>query len=179
MGKTRLAIELARRFVDETDVQFVGLAPLVDGHLVGHEVGARLGAAERAGEPVERTLAEHIGSRPTLLLLDNCEHLVDDCARLAAALLAGCPDLRVLATSLQPLRVPGEVVWRIGPLTLPDRRGVEDSEAVRLFEARARQVSPAFTIEPGNAAAVAELCRRLDGIPLAIEVAAARMETLP
>jgi predicted ATPase/DNA-binding CsgD family transcriptional regulator len=178
MGKTRLAIELAGRFLDDADVRFAGLAALADARLVAHEVAAGLGAAERAGEPVERTLAEHIGARPALLLLDNCEHLVEDCASLVAGLLRDCPGLRVLATSLQPLRVPGEVLWRIGPLTLPDRRGVEDSEAVRLFEARARQVSPAFAVEPGNAAAVADLCRRLEGMPLAIELAAARMATL-
>ena len=178
MGKTRLAIELAGRFVGVADVEFVGLAALTDGRFLAHEVAARLGAAERAGEPVERTLTEHIGTRPTLLLLDNCEHLVADCASLVDALLRGCAELRVLATSRQPLRVPGEVVWRIGPLTLPGRHGLEDSEAVRLFEARARQVSPTFAIEPGNAGAVADLCRRLDGIPLAIELAAARMETL-
>jgi predicted ATPase len=178
MGKTRLAIQLAGRFGDDVAVDFVGLAPLADGRLVAQEVAARLGAVERAGEPIERTLTEHIGARPSLLLLDNCEHLVDRCADLVEALLRGCPELRVLATSLQPLRVPGEVLWRIAPLTLPDRRGVEDSEAVRLFEARARQVRPAFAVEPGNAAAVAELCHRLEGIPLAIELAAARMETL-
>ena len=178
MGKTRLAIQLAGRFVDDTDVQFVALAGLTDGRLVAHEVADRLGLAERRGEPVERTLAEHIGTRRMLLLLDNCEHLIADCASLVDALLRGCPELRVLATSLQPLRVPGEVLWRIAPLTLPDRHGVEDSEAVRLFEARARRVRPAFTVDPGNAGTVANLCRRLDGIPLAIELAAARMETL-
>jgi predicted ATPase len=178
MGKTRLAVELAGRFVGMSDVQFVGLAALTDGRLVAHEVAARLGAAERAGEPVERTVTEHIGTRPTVLLLDNCEHLVADCASLVDVLLRGCAELRVLATSRQPLRVPGEVLWRIGPLTLPGRHGLEGSEAVRLFEARTRQVSPTFAIEPGNAGAVADLCRRLDGIPLAIELAAARMETL-
>jgi predicted ATPase/DNA-binding CsgD family transcriptional regulator len=178
MGKTRLAIELAGRFVGLADVEFVGLAALADGRFLAHEVAARLGAAERAGELVERTLIGHVGTRPTLLLLDNCEHLVADCASLVDALLRGCAELRVLATSRQPLRVPGEVLWRIGPLSLPGRHGLEDSEAVRLFEARARQVSPTWSIEPGNAGAVADLCRRLDGIPLAIELAASRMETL-
>jgi non-specific serine/threonine protein kinase len=178
MGKTRLAIELAGRFVGVTDIGFVGLAALTDGRFLAHEVAARLAVAERAGETVERTLTAHIGTRPTLLLLDNCEHLVADCASLVDALLHGCTELRVLATSRQPLRVPGEVLWRIGSLTLPGRSGLEDSEAVRLFEARARQVSPQFSIEPGNAGAVADLCRRLDGVPLAIELAAARMETL-
>jgi non-specific serine/threonine protein kinase len=178
MGKTRLAIELAGRFLGEADVQFVGLAALADGRFLAHEVATRLGAAERAGETVERTLAEHIGTRPTLLLLDNCEHLVAGCASLVDALLHRCGELHVLATSRQPLRVPGEVLWRIGPLTLAGRSGLEDSEAVRLFEARARQVSPTFAIEPGNAGTVADLCRRLGGIPLAIELAAARMETL-
>ncbi|HEY7198879.1 MAG TPA: LuxR C-terminal-related transcriptional regulator [Candidatus Dormibacteraeota bacterium] len=164
MGKTRLAIEVASRLGG--DVRFVGLAALDDGGLVPNEVAARLGVAERVGVPVLDVLADHVGTRPLLLLLDNCEHLVDDCALLVEALLRGCDDLRVLATSLQPLRVPGEVVWRLAPLT---------GEAVGLFEARARRVRPDFAVAPDNAEAVAAVCRLLDGIPLAIELAAARM----
>jgi len=164
MGKTRLAIEVASRLGG--DVRFVGLAALHDGGLVPYEVAARLGVPERIGQPVLDVLADHVCARRLLLLLDNCEHLVDDCARLVEALLRGCDDLRVLATSLQPLRVPGEVVWRLAPLT---------GEAVGLFEARARRVRPGFSVAPDNADAVAAVCRRLDGIPLAIELAAARM----
>ncbi|HSR22349.1 MAG TPA: AAA family ATPase, partial [Candidatus Eisenbacteria bacterium] len=185
MGKTRLAIEVAARATRlVAEVRFAGLAALTDRGLVPHELAARLGAPERAAEPVTQALAEHIGARHLLLVLDNCEHLVDDCARLVETLLRACPELRVLATSLQPLRVPGELLWRIAPLTVPGvRPGAgsdesDDSEAVRLFEARARLVHPGFTVGPANAEAVATLCRRLEGVPLAIELAAARIATM-
>jgi len=164
LGKTRLAIELA-------------------GRLAGQEVAAALGVGERPGEPVAATLAAHIGGRRLLLVVDNCEHLVDDCARLAEALLRGCPGLRILATGRRQLRVTGELVWRIGPLSLPDRApaglaAIGASEAVRLFDARARLVDPGFALDAANAAVVGLLCRRLDGIPLAIELAAARSRSL-
>ncbi|HXM55281.1 MAG TPA: LuxR C-terminal-related transcriptional regulator [Candidatus Dormibacteraeota bacterium] len=169
MGKTRLAIEAARRAPDDLDVHFVGLAALRDGGLVAHEIAARLDVPERPDQAVAAALAAHLDERPALLLLDNCEHLVADCATLVEGLLRACPNLRVLTTSLQPLRVPGEAIWRIGPL---------GDEAVALFEARARQVRPDFTVGPATAAAVAALCRRLEGVPLAIELAAAQMERL-
>jgi predicted ATPase/DNA-binding CsgD family transcriptional regulator len=169
MGKTRLATVVAER-VNSGETRFVGLASLTDGELLPNELAARLGTPERAGEPVTQTLAEHIGGRAVLILLDNCEHLVDDCATLVESLLRRCPELRVLATSLQPLRVPGEVLWRIAPL--------DDDASVRLFEARARLVQPAFTVEPDNVEVVATLCRRLEGLPLAIELAAARIATM-
>ena len=169
MGKTRLGIAVAEAATTE-EVRFVGLAALTDGRLLPNEVAARLGAPERADEPVTKTLTAHIGGRRVLLLLDNCEHLVDECARLVESLLRTCPELRVLATSLQPLRVPGEVLWRIAPLA--------DGEAVSLLEARARLVRPGFTIGPDDAEAVATLCRRLEGMPLAIELAAARLGTM-
>jgi len=186
LGKTRLALEVAGQpgVAAPAGVWFASLAALGDGALVAQEIASTLGVGERTGEPLLRTLAEHIADRPLLLVLDNCEHLVDDAARVVEGLLRGCPRLRVLATSRQPLRVTGEVVWRIAPLALPE--GVEDdprevaaSEAVRLFLARARRVAPRFRVGRANAAAVALLCRRLDGIPLAIELAAARIETMP
>ncbi len=186
LGKTRLALEVAGQpgVAAPAGVWFASLAALGDGALVAQEIASTLGVGERTGEPLLRTLAEHIADRPLLLVLDNCEHLVDDAARVVEGLLRGCPRLRVLATSRQPLRVTGEVVWRIAPLALPegvgdDPREVAASEAVRLFLARARRVAPRFRVGRANAAAVALLCRRLDGIPLAIELAAARIETMP
>jgi non-specific serine/threonine protein kinase len=186
MGKTRLAIEVAGRLEGEAGeaAHFVALAALTDGGFLVQEVATRLGAPERRGEQLAETLAAHVGDRSLLLVLDNCEHLVAACAHLVETLLRGCPNLRVLATSLQPLRVPGEVVWRIAPLTLPgrrqdlNRRPAGGSEAMRLFEDRARQVRPGFAVEEANADAVAHVVRRLEGIPLAIELAAALMEAM-
>jgi predicted ATPase/DNA-binding CsgD family transcriptional regulator len=187
MGKTRLVIEVAVRIEGDavaSAVHYIGLAALVDEGLVVQEIASSLGVPERAGERLEDTLVASIGDRSMLLVLDNCELFVAACARLVEALLSGCANLHVLATSLQSLRVPGEVVWRIAPLSLPGRRSnttgqpLADSEAARLFEDRARLVQPDFEIEPANASAVAHVCRRLDGIPLAIELAAALLETM-
>jgi predicted ATPase/DNA-binding CsgD family transcriptional regulator len=186
MGKTRLAIEVAGRLKGEAveAVQFVGLAALTEEGFIAQEVASRLGVSERPGEPLMETLAVHLRNRSLLLVLDNCEHLIAASARLVETLLRCCPDLRVLSTSLQPLRVPGEVVWRIAPLSLPGRRPdaarrpTGGSEAVRLFEDRARLVRPEFAVEPANADAVAHVCRRLEGIPLAIELAAALLEAM-
>ena len=185
LGKTRLAIEVAGRLLDVAPrgVRFVSLGALTDSPLVAQEVASSLGVREKAREPLVQTLAARIGEHPMLLLVDNCEHLVDACARLIYVLLSGCPNLHVLATSRQPLRVPGEVVWRIPPLSLADPQEtnvqvISSSEAVRLFETRARLVQPNFAIGPSNADMVAILCRRLDGIPLAIELAAARTEMM-
>jgi predicted ATPase/DNA-binding CsgD family transcriptional regulator len=183
MGKTRLAIEVAGR-LDGRAVHFVGLAALTDDGLLVQEVAFRLGVAERPGEPLVETLAAELSGRSLVLVLDNCEHLVAASARLVETLLRACSELRVLATSLTPLRVPGEVVWRISPLSLPGRRPdaarrpAAGSEAVRLFEDRARLVRPEFAVEPANADAVAHVCRRLEGIPLAIELAAALLEAM-
>jgi predicted ATPase/DNA-binding CsgD family transcriptional regulator len=187
LGKTRLAAEVASRLrMDHPDgTWFVSLAALADPGLVAREVGTALGVREQFGESALDLLTAHLGSRRTLLVLDNCEHLLDACARLAEALLLACPGVRMLTTSHEPLRVPGERVWRIGPLEVPavDGRGdafgtVARAEAVRLFQARAALVQPQFTVSPGNVASVASVCRRLDGIPLAIELAAARTEMM-
>jgi predicted ATPase/DNA-binding CsgD family transcriptional regulator len=186
MGKTRLAIEVAGRLDGDSAeaAHFVALAALTDEDFLVQEVATRLGAPERRGEQLAETLAAHVGDRSLLLVLDNCEHLVAACAQLVETLLRGCPNVHVLATSLQPLRVPGEVVWRIAPLTLPgrrqdlNRRPAGRSEAVRLFEDRARQVRPGFAVGATNADAVAHVVRRLEGIPLAIELAAALMEAM-
>lgn len=186
LGKTRLAIEAARRLAADLpdEVRFVGLDALTDGALLAHEVAARLGVCERVDETLIETIASHVDSRAVLLVLDNCEHIVAACANLVEALLGRCNNMRVLATSRQRLRVPGETVWRVPPLHLPDERLDADprviagSEAVRLFEERARLLQPRFRIEPDSARTVALICRRLDGIPLAIELAAARIEVM-
>ncbi|HKF78315.1 MAG TPA: LuxR C-terminal-related transcriptional regulator [Candidatus Dormibacteraeota bacterium] len=186
IGKTRLAIEVAGRLPSAAvgPVHFVGLGGLTDGALVPHAVAGRLGVGERAGERLARTVARAIGARRLLLLLDSCEHVVDAVANLVEAALGECPHLRVVATSRQRLRVPGEVVWRLGPLGLPaagpglELRAVLESESVRLFAARARLLAPDFMVDGTSAAAVARICRQLDGIPLAIELAAARVEVM-
>src|SRR5262245_58219794 len=166
LGKTRLAAEVASRLLAEhpDGAWFVGLAALTDPAQVVRQVGAMLGVHEQvAGSPLE-VLAAHVGARRILLVLDNCEHLLDACARLVEALLVACPGLRVLATSHEPLRVPGERVWRIGPLAVPGPAGSEafadlaESDAVRLFQARAALVRPQFTLSPANAATVASVC---------------------
>jgi predicted ATPase len=184
LGKTRLAIEVARGQAANlgAGASFASFAALTDEALVAHEVAVRLGVSERSGEPLVQTLVTHIGAGPMLLVLDNCEHLVGASARLVEALLYGCPRLYVIATSRQPVHAPGEAVWRIAPLGLPRRRrgnrleAITGSEAVRLFEARASLVQPNFELDPDNAESVASICQRLEGIPLAIELAAARLE---
>jgi len=188
MGKTRIAAELAARVLAEhpDGTWAVSVAALSDPAELPRGVAATMGAREPFSESPLDTLLAHIGSRHVLLVLDDCEHLLDACARLAEALLIVCPEVRILATSHEPLRVPGEQVWRIPPLTLPDLGGADEqafeavagSEAVRLFQARASLVRPQFSITPANARTVAQLCHRLDGIPLAIELAAARIEMM-
>src|SRR5262249_6133248 len=186
LGKTRPAIEVASRPLGDSglSIWFTSLAALTDGGLVHQEIATRLGVREKSGETLIQTLAAHIGSQPTLLLIDNCEHVLDSSSRLVEGLLRSCADLHVLATSRRPLRVPGEAVWRIAPLSLPDRQHdgalqtIVASEAVRLFEATSSLVRSGFKVGPDNAQTVALVCRRLDGIPLAIELAAARTEMM-
>ncbi len=208
VGKTRLAVELAGgvRGGRAGRAQWVELDGLHDGELLPQTVAAALGVRERAGRAGREALVHALEERSTLLLLDNCEHLAEPCAALAAALLARCPGLRILATSREPLRVPGEVVFRVGILSLPpapagaggdhhgdqgdhhgdqgDHHGDQGidpllrSEAVRLFLARARTCDAEFEPTPGDVRTVAEICRRLDGLPLAIELAAGRTASL-
>jgi non-specific serine/threonine protein kinase len=143
-----------------------------------------LGAREQPGVPLLETLSDHLRTGKLLLLLDNCEHLIGACAELADTLLRSCPGLRILATSREALGITGEVAWLVPPLTLPDIRRLPDIEALpcyessRLFLERATAVKPTFTLTEQNALAVAQVCYRLDGIPLAIELAAARAKVL-
>jgi predicted ATPase len=190
IGKTRLAVRLAREVIadgqDSADPGGLDEAWLVEladwPGPVAQQVAMTLGVREEQGVPLPQTLAEALRSRRMLLILDTCEHQVSDCALLVQLLLARCPWLRIVATSREPLRVRGETVWRVPPLDLPPDDapgdGLAAHEAVRLFAARAAEARPGFMLTEGNAAAVARLCRTLDGIPLGIELSAARVRAL-
>ena len=185
-GKTRLAVEVTYRsgYAFPHGMAWVDLAALNDPALLPRHVSIALGLCEEPERPPLDTLAERLGPLSLLLVLDNCEHLVAACATLAHALLARCPELRILATSREALGIAAETAWLVPPLTLPtpDAALTADaaahSEAVQLFEGRARAVQPGFRLTDQNAPAVAQICRRLDGIPLAIELAAARARVL-
>src|SRR5215471_127272 len=180
VGKTRLAMHAASAALTSypDGVWLIELAALVDGDLVPQTLAQVLGPREQPGIPLLNTLFETLGSTCQLLVLDNCEHLIDACAALADGLLRTCPRVAILATSREPLGVPGEVLWRVPPLALPLHDSGADSDAVQLFLERARGSLPAFELTPENRAAVAQICRRLDGLPLAIELAAARVRLL-
>lgn len=182
-GKTRLALEVANsvvgRFPD--GVWWVDLAPLADASLVPATLARVLGVAESPVEPVTNTMVAFLASRRTLVVLDNCEHLIEACAAVVARVEVGCSASSMLVTSREPLGVPGEATWRVPPLGLPSGGSLESvggSDAVRLFVDRARDARPSFALTDANAEAVAEICSRLDGIPLAIELAAARTRLL-
>jgi predicted ATPase/class 3 adenylate cyclase len=173
VGKTRLAVQVAgqldRDFGD--GVWYVDLAPITDPDVVPVAVTRALGLPDQAGRTTMDTLTRVIAGRHMLIVLDNCEHLIDASASLAVALLTACPALTILATSREPIRVAGEVGWAVPSLSLSD-------EAITLFTDRARHVRPDFAVSEDNSGTVAEICRRLDGIPLAIELAAARVRAL-
>jgi predicted ATPase/DNA-binding CsgD family transcriptional regulator len=186
IGKTRLGLRLATQLASGfTDGAWLAeLADLTDPGLVDRRVAATLGVRDEPDRALSDTLADALRSRELLLILDTCEHLVDACAPLVQHLLASCRGVRVIATSREPLRVRGETVWRVPPLELPaaletmPAGQVLGNEAVRLFADRATAVRPGFALTAANAPAVARLCRTLDGIPLAIELAAARIRAL-
>jgi predicted ATPase/DNA-binding CsgD family transcriptional regulator len=185
-GKTRLALEVARDLVGayQDGVWLVELAPLSEGKLVPQAVARTMSVREQPGRPLIDTLTEALHKKAALLVLDNCEHLADSVAHLADKLLALCSHLRVLTTSRETLEVEGEVVRRVSSLSVPDTDRLPVAaelmgyDAVRLFVERTRLRLSAFEITSENATAVAEVCRKLEGIPLAIELAAARMGTL-
>jgi predicted ATPase/DNA-binding SARP family transcriptional activator/DNA-binding CsgD family transcriptional regulator len=186
VGKTRLALEVAGDLPSAypAGVWLVELAPLSDPDLAPQAVAATLGVREEQGRPLVTTLVEELRAGELLLVLDNCEHLVDACARLADTLLSSCPGLRVLATSREPLGITGEVCWPVRSLSMPDvdyAPAVEQLvgyESVQLFVDRARTRLPGFELTSANSGPVAKVCRKLDGIPLAIELATARMTVL-
>jgi predicted ATPase/DNA-binding SARP family transcriptional activator len=171
-GKTRLALEAARELIHDAPdgVWLVELAGLSDAALVPDAVAAALGVESRSARPSEQAIAAHVDTRAMVILLDNCEHLVGACAGLAEHLLTRCPNLRMLATSREPLHASGEVNWRVPSLS--------PREAATLFADRAAGVSSSFALSRENEAAVAEICTRVDGIPLAVELAAARVGVL-
>jgi predicted ATPase/class 3 adenylate cyclase/DNA-binding CsgD family transcriptional regulator len=173
VGKTRLAIQLAANLADESGgpVHYVDLAPITDPNLVEAAVAQALGLPDQPGRSIVDTLTARVADRHALIVLDNCEHLLEAVEALVVTLLSRCPAVRLLATSREPLHTAAEVNWQVPSLALAD-------EAVELFSDRARHVRPDFTLTDRNAAAVTEICRRLDGMPLAIELAAARMRAL-
>jgi predicted ATPase/class 3 adenylate cyclase len=188
-GKTRLALQAAAgalgRFPD--GVWFVEFAPVRNPDVVATEVVTALGllpsSLDQPDESLEWRLCNHLEGRRLLLILDNCEHVVEAAARLAQSVLTRCPDVTVLATSREVLGVPGEVVWKVPPLSMPPDKAasVEElagSDAVTLFCERARVAQPGFGLSDANAAAVGRICRRLDGIPLGLELAAGKIRVL-
>src|SRR6266852_3429118 len=185
-GKTRLALEVARTVVERyaNGVWLVELGPLVDPTLVPQRVAAALDVWEKAEEPLTIALTHVLRQRQLLLVLDNCEHVLDACARLADDLLKACPGLSVLATSREPIGIGGEMAWRVPSLVVPEAESDATQEqllsgpAVQLFVQRAIAAQPRFALTTRNASAVVQICRRLDGIPLALELAAARVEAL-
>ena len=182
VGKTRLAVEagrlLAPRWPD--GVWLADLAPLDDGALVPAAVAAAVGVAGVPGAEPTADVLDHLRSAEALLVLDNCEHQGDAVRRLVVDLLTECPGVRVLATSREPLHVAAERLVRLAPLRVPapGDAGAADSPAVRLFTERAQDVQPGFALDAGTTADVVALCRRLDGLPLALEIAAARTAVL-
>jgi predicted ATPase/class 3 adenylate cyclase len=187
IGKTRLSLQAAADAMDDfpDGVWFVELAPLTDAQRVPQAVASVLGVKEEAGRPVIEALLKHLQNRQLLLVLDNCEHLVQACAELVSQVVQAAPKLKVLASSREHLRTAGEQIYAVPALSLPeaDRALTAESlmqfEAARLFIERAVAAQPAFEASDRNAAAITDICLRLDGIPLALELAAARVRALP
>jgi predicted ATPase/class 3 adenylate cyclase len=186
VGKTRTAIAFARARLDdyEDGAWFVDLAPLADGALVDATLGALFGLKEEAPDKARATLVRALAHKKTLLVFDNCEHLIGPVAKLASDIARACPDVAILATSREPLRIEGEATYSLGPLAFPENDDALDAEralgfdAVRLFAERARDRDARFALTDANAPSVSTICRRLDGIALAIELAAARVTVL-
>jgi predicted ATPase/class 3 adenylate cyclase len=186
IGKTRLALAVAHetQHMFTEGVWLVRLESLAEGNLVPGAVGSVLGVAEQASPRLLDTVGRAIGSKHMLLLLDNCEHLIESCAEVADKLLQSCSSLHILATSREPLGIPGEAMRRIPPLRLSSARSdlpgeqAGEVESVRLFVERAQATQPLFELTERNVRAVTEICARLDGLPLAIELAAAHINTL-
>jgi predicted ATPase/class 3 adenylate cyclase len=185
LGKTRLALQVAGDVLEShpDGVWLVELAPLQDSQRVAQAVASALGVMEEAGRPVMEALVRYVKDRKMLLVLDNCEHLTQACAELAKQLLASGSFLKILASSREPLHVAGETTVALQPLAVPDAHETDPGllahiDAVRLFLDRAKAAQPHFSVNAQNASAIATICQRLDGIPLAIELAAARVRGL-
>lgn len=189
-GKTRLALQVATDMAEAhpDGVWWVELAALTDPALVPQTIAAALGVQEHAGHPVKETLLAHLRERDLLLVLDNCEHLVDACASIVEDIFQTCPAIKILATSREELHILGETIWLVPSLSFPrsqvrtgstlDLDLVEESEAAQLFIERVKAKLPSFTLTRQNAPAILQICQRLDGIPLALELAAARIPML-
>ena len=184
VGKTRLALQLAANMLDGSDDEawFVDLGPLTDARLVATKLASVLGVPEQPGRSLPQSLIAACRDRRLLVILDNCEHVIGEAANVADQLVRGCPRMTILATSREPLGIEGEYLYRVPSLVVPPASADPDRvlacDAVRLFADRARQQRSDFVVDSHNASAAGRLCRRLDGIPLAIELAAARLRTL-
>jgi predicted ATPase/DNA-binding SARP family transcriptional activator len=186
VGKTRLALEVGARVLEAfpDGVWFADLSSLTDAALIPQVVASVFGVHELSGGSLTAALTQYLSNKHCLLILDNCEHLAEACAALAQELLRRCPRVRLLATSRETLGLPGEATYRVPSLSLPDPRQAPDPgallqyEAIRLFVDRAALSQPAFVVTEDNAATLVQICRHLDGIPLAIELAAARVRAL-
>jgi predicted ATPase/class 3 adenylate cyclase len=187
-GKTRLCLQVAAAVIDSfpDGVWLLELAPITDPALVPYALANLLGLRESAAanHTIAELVSSYFHSRTALVVFDNCEHLIEACARLADLLLHSCKDLRILASSRESLGIEGEMAWHVPSLSLPDMRqlpameGLSQYEAVQLFVERATLVQPHFAVTKDNASTIAQICFRLDGIPLAIELAAARVNVL-
>ncbi len=186
-GKTRLAMQTGADLIDEFEngVFIAELAPVSDPAFILQTVMNEIGVKEDPGKSLEETLLIYLKDKKILIILDNCEHLIDECANLAKKLMSNCPDLRIIATSREALNCAGEQSYRLPSLSVPDSsidctpEALVEYESARLFIERALWVNPNFRVTEKNASALAEMCKRLDGIPLAIELAAARIKVLP
>ena len=192
-GKTRLALKVAQELIEELEnhIWYVELASVSDPVFVPQTIAATLNIREQLSRSLTDVLTDTLATSPTLLVLDNCEHLIFASAQIAEALLKKCPDLKILATSREMLGITGEIAWTVPPLSLPRQQPwtnpasaqyalnlYKESESVQLFINRAVAISPDFKLTAENGAWVADICRHLDGMPLAIELAAARVRSL-
>ena len=186
-GKTRLAVQVAAELLElfPDGVWLVELASLVDPLLVPQTIAATLEIRESSGRPMDTLLTDYLRGKEMLMILDNCEHLLSASAQIASTLLQACPNLCILTTSREALDIPGEMSFRVPSLSVPDPRhtppieALSQYESIRLFVERAEAIQPEFTLTSANASSVAQICRRLDGIPLAIELAVARVKMMP
>lgn len=182
-GKTRLSLQVAMEVMDafKDGVWFTELAPLTDSALIPQAVASEIGLREEQGRSIIKVLSDYLSPKTTLIILDNCEHLIEGCARFADTILRAAPNVKILTSSREALNISGEATYRVPSLAVPDpQHGVSvelltQYDAVQLFIERARAVMPTFEVNNANAPAVAQICYHLDGIPLAIELAAARV----
>ena len=184
-GKTRLSVQVAADLLEDfsAGVWFVEFAPLTDPELIPSSVAAALGLQPQSGSSPRSALVEYMREKKYLLLFDNCEHLIDAAAKFAGELVRACPNLKILSTSREGLGIEGEFIYQVPPLAIPSLeeptlQALAQNESARLFTDRAQMIQPGFTVTDQNALALAQICGQLDGIPLAIELAAARVNVL-